>query len=69
VATGLYLMDDGTIMVDYGTRQIPISSAQYRANGYKPQIEKLMNARSRCCKPQSSLSTHSETNDFRLHRQ
>jgi len=29
-------------MVDYGTRTIPISPAQYRANGYKPSFEKLM---------------------------
>ena len=33
---GLYLMPDGTVMVDYGRKKIPISLAQYRANGYRP---------------------------------
>ncbi len=42
MATGLYLTPDGMVMVDYGARKLPISSAQYRANGYKPTFEKLM---------------------------
>ena len=42
MASGLYLMDDETIMGDYGNKKIPISRAQYRANGYKPAIAKLM---------------------------
>jgi hypothetical protein len=29
-------MPDGTVMVDYGRKKIPISLAQYRANGYRP---------------------------------
>jgi len=41
VATGIYLMPDGSVMVAYGPRHIPISSAQYKANGYKPALEKL----------------------------
>lgn len=41
MATGLYLLQDGTIMVAYGARKIPISPAQYRANGYTPSFEKL----------------------------
>jgi hypothetical protein len=42
MATGLYLTADGMVMVDYGARKLPISPAQYRANGYKPSFEKLM---------------------------
>jgi hypothetical protein len=42
MATGLYLTPDGMVVVDYGARKIPISPAQYRANGYKPSFEKLM---------------------------
>jgi hypothetical protein len=41
MATGLYLLQDGTIMVAYGERKIPISPAQYKANGYRPPFEKL----------------------------
>jgi hypothetical protein len=33
-------------MVAYGSRHIPISSAQYRANGYRPALEKLNIAKS-----------------------
>ena len=42
MAIGLYLMPEGRVMVDYGTRKIPISPAEYRANGYKPSFKKLM---------------------------
>jgi hypothetical protein len=42
MASGLYVMQDGSVMVAYGTRRIPVSRAQYRANGYKPSFEKLM---------------------------
>ena len=41
MATGLYVLQDGSIMVAYGPRKIPISSAQYRANGYKPALDRL----------------------------
>jgi hypothetical protein len=41
MATGLYVLQDGTVMVAYGTRKIPIPYAQYRANGYKPSLDKL----------------------------
>jgi hypothetical protein len=41
VAKGLCLMRDGQVLVDYGKRRVPISSAQYRANGYKPSCDKL----------------------------
>jgi hypothetical protein len=34
VAKGLYLIGDGYVVVDYGRRRVPISPAQYRANGY-----------------------------------
>ena len=40
--TGLYVTPDGKIMVAYGARQIPLSCAQYKANGYKPSFEKLL---------------------------
>jgi hypothetical protein len=42
MAIGLYITADGKIMVAYGTRQIPLSSAQYKANGYKPSFERLL---------------------------
>ena len=41
MATGLYLLQDGTIMVAYGARKIRITPAQYKANGYRPSFEKL----------------------------
>ena len=41
MAFGLYLVRDGSVMVAYGQRHIPISGAQYKANGYKPPLEKL----------------------------
>lgn len=41
MATGLYVLPDGSVMVAYGRRQIPVSCAQYKANGYKPALEKL----------------------------
>ena len=41
VAKGLYLSGDGRVVVAYGTRQILISPAQYKANGYKPPCDKL----------------------------
>lgn len=41
MASGVYRMADGRVMVDYGKRRVPISSAQYKANGYRPPYEKL----------------------------
>ena len=41
MANGLYLMPDGMVMVDYGRKIIPISLAQYRANGYRPPFDRL----------------------------
>ena len=41
MATGLYALPDGSVMVANGPRHIPISCAQYKANGYKPILEKL----------------------------
>jgi hypothetical protein len=41
MAIGLYLTPDGRVMVAYGNRRIAISRAEYKANGYKPSIEKL----------------------------
>ena len=41
MAFGLYVMQDGSVMVAFGHRRIPISCAQYKANGYKPALEKL----------------------------
>jgi hypothetical protein len=41
MAFGLYVMQDGSVMVAYGQKHVPISCAQYKANGYKPPLEKL----------------------------
>ena len=41
MASGLYLMPDGMVMVNYGRKKIPISLAQYRANGYRPPFYRL----------------------------
>jgi hypothetical protein len=41
VASGLYLLRDGQVLVAYGARRVPISRAQYRANGYRPPVDKL----------------------------
>jgi hypothetical protein len=42
MATGLYLLQDGSVIVAYGPRHIVISCAQYKANGYKPALQKLV---------------------------
>jgi hypothetical protein len=42
VATGLYILPDGRVMVAFGARQIPLPRAQYQANGYKPSFKKLL---------------------------
>ena len=42
MATGLYVLQDGSVMVAYGARRIAIPGAHYKANGYKPALEKLM---------------------------
>jgi hypothetical protein len=42
MANGLYLMPDGTVMVDYGRKKIPIPLAQYKANGYRPPFDRLV---------------------------
>jgi hypothetical protein len=42
MAKGLYLMSDGQVLVEYDKgRRVPIPSAQYKANGYKPPCHKL----------------------------
>ena len=41
MAIGLYMMQDGSVMVAYGQRRIPISCGEYKANGYKPALGKL----------------------------
>ena len=42
MACGLYVMQDGAVMVAYGQRRISISRAEYKANGYSPALEKLV---------------------------
>jgi hypothetical protein len=42
MAIGLYITQNGSVMVSYGPNRIAISSAQYKANGYMPQLEKLL---------------------------
>jgi hypothetical protein len=71
VASGLYLMNNETIMVDYGTRKIPISRAQYRANGYKPAVENLIEGPQRSGKSSavpSVLGRPHESKKLRLGR-
>jgi hypothetical protein len=42
MAKGLYRMSDGQVLVEYGNRRrVPISAAQYKANGYKPACDKV----------------------------
>jgi hypothetical protein len=42
MAKGLYLTSDGQVLVEYDKRRrVPIPSAQYKANGYKPPCDKL----------------------------
>jgi hypothetical protein len=41
VAKGLFIQEDGAVIVAYGTRQVAMPRAQYRANGYKPDWETL----------------------------
>ena len=35
MATGLFVTDDGNVMVDYGKRKIRIPLAEYKANGFE----------------------------------
>ena len=42
MATGLYVTTDGKVVVNYGTRKLPIPISQYKANGYKPLCDKLL---------------------------
>jgi hypothetical protein len=51
MATGLYVRHDGSVMVAYGLRHVSISCAQYKANGYKPALEKLATKIPRADKP------------------
>ena len=42
MAKGLLLTSDGQVLVEYSKRRrVPISFAQYKANGYKPPCDKL----------------------------
>ena len=42
MAKGLYRTSDGQVLVEYDKRRrVPIPSAQYKANGYKPPCDKL----------------------------
>ena len=42
MAKGLYRMRNGQVLVEYDKRRrVPIPSAQYKANGYKPPCDKL----------------------------
>ena len=73
MATGLYLLPDGSVMVGYGPRHIPISCAQYKANGYKPVLEKLVAkspganktlVRAGVTRPDSSLSHQTSAHPY-----
>ena len=67
MATGLFRINDDTVMVDYGTRKIAISRAQYRANGYRPEIEKLTEA-PRGVKAYARPGAVRATDDLRIRR-
>jgi hypothetical protein len=55
MAKGLYLTNDGRVLVEYGKRRrVPIPSAQYKANGYKPPCDKL--PAEVPCKPRKELA-------------
>jgi len=41
MAKGLYRLKDGRVTVDFGKRQIVMTCAQYRANGYLPAYDRL----------------------------
>ena len=41
MARGLYRLQDGSVMVDYGPSRLPISRSHYLANGYKPIWDRL----------------------------
>ena len=60
MATGLYLLQGGSVMVAYGYRRIPISRAQYQANGYSPALEKLAAKAPVATKPPSRSETASQ---------
>ena len=53
MATGLYVLQDGSVMVAYGRRHIAISCAEYKANGYRPPLEKLVAKSPRADTPRS----------------
>ncbi len=57
MAFGLYVMQDGSVMVAYGQRRILISCAEYKANGYKPVLEKLA-VKSPATGPRPATSPH-----------
>jgi hypothetical protein len=50
-AKGLYLLPNGVVVVAFGSRHIAIPSAQYRANGYRPLLEKLALKQWVVCEP------------------
>ncbi len=56
MATGLYVLHDGSVMVAYGPRNIPISCAEYKANGYKPVLERLLGKSPSANRPRSARS-------------
>ena len=56
MAIGLFLTRNGSVMVAYGHRRIPISCAEYKANGYKPALEKLAMKSLAACKPKVRLA-------------
>jgi hypothetical protein len=55
MATGLYVTPDGKVVVAYGARQIPLSRAVYKANGYQPTYEKLLAKSPKAISPLASV--------------
>ena len=60
MATGLYLLHGGWVMVAFGSRRIPIPRAHYKANGYRPALEELAAEALVAAKPRGRPKTASQ---------
>ena len=60
MATGLYVLQGGSVMVAYGPRRIAIPRAQYRANGDRPALEELAAKAPVATKPRDQSKTASQ---------
>jgi hypothetical protein len=67
MASGLYVLQEGSVMVAYGPRHIAISCAQYKANGYKPALEKLVTRSSAANEPSVCAKITRFRDSWRVH--